>query len=1015
MHAEGRDGDLPVARAGAILRARITDPSRTHHMAPNFQLHTLGGLHVEGVDGPLRGAAAQRRSLALLAVIAGARDRGASRDTLAAMFWPESDEEHARRALAQAIYRVRQELGAEVVHGGDRLRLDPERIAVDLYELEEAASRGDADRAIGLYRGPFLDGFNLPGAPDFSRWVDDERARIAARYADALTRGESAARSSGDSVGMIRCMRGQLALDPLEARTVVRLMHALAAAGDLAGALQVARIHETLLRQELDVAPDAIVVAAVSELREAASRAEASPRETGAAVAPPVPEAADASAPPPAVPPPTVPLRASDSLRFVVPRRAMRRAAAAAVVVLAGIFGAVVWARHREEVPVRLAVGEIVDLTGGDSLHSARALPELLTTAFGHFEPLEVVSRGRLYDLASQLGTAPDAAALARAARQAGAEFLVDGALYRRPGSTFRLDLRLLDLERGTVRASYQLEGSDAFALAEQATARLAGGLGARGTVPAGDSLETTRSLVALQLYEQGLRVLYTGDGPSAERLFAAALSEDSTFAMAAYYAYRSIFGLSDRAQGYLAQAIRHAPHSSERARLIILATAAEANFDPARVALAETLTARFPGEPISHVLLGRALTETRGDFAGARVAFREAFRMDSLGLRDGVARCSACEAQHGLVETLLMADSMEGAEHEARKWVERQPSSGSAWLTLAVVLGRRVDTARATQAFRRRSAAVPYAPEGMRFMVEVALRAGDFTRAERVLDNVLQTGGPAERGEALWWLTITQRNEGRLADALTSAGTLVRESPRDGARRLQYAQVLFEHGRLRESLAQFDTAGAHSRAEPSGSPSVEARRRTWWLTHLATVNAALGDTARLAALVEPMRLAGAGSGYGRDRVMHHYARGLLLAARGAAGAQNELRAAIFSPSQGYTRVNVELAKLQLARGQHEEAVALLRAALHGPLEASNLYVTHTELHALLARAFSGMGTADSAAVHRAFVSRALARADAIGRARFATLLAPSSVDQGRSAPGIERLAERKERDGKYQ
>ena len=111
----------------------------------------------------------------------------------------------------------------------------------------------------------------------------------------------------------------------------------------------------------------------------------------------------------------------------------------------------------------------------------------------------------------------------------------------------------------------------------------------------------------------------------------------------------------------------------------------------------------------------------------------------------------------------------------------------------------------------------------------------------------------------------------------------------------------------------------------------------------------------------------------------------------------------------------MELAKLQLARGQHEEAVALLRAALHGPLEASNLYVTHTELHALLARAFSGMGTADSAAVHRAFVSRALARADAIGRARFATLLAPSSVDQGRSAPGIERLAERKERDGKYQ
>ncbi|NUR32823.1 MAG: hypothetical protein HOQ30_02330, partial [Gemmatimonadaceae bacterium] len=181
-------------------------------MAPEIRFHTLGGLQLEGSSGPLRGAAAQRRSLALLAVIAGARDRGISRDTLAAMLWPESDDEHARRALAQTLYRVRQELGAEVVSGGDRLRLDPAHLAVDLVELDDAAARGDADRAAALYRGPFLEGFALPGVPELSRWIDEERGRVAARYADVLRRAAAAATASGDLTAAVRWWRALLAV-----------------------------------------------------------------------------------------------------------------------------------------------------------------------------------------------------------------------------------------------------------------------------------------------------------------------------------------------------------------------------------------------------------------------------------------------------------------------------------------------------------------------------------------------------------------------------------------------------------------------------------------------------------------------------------------------------------------------------------------------------------------------------------------------------------------------------------
>jgi predicted Zn-dependent protease len=139
-------------------------------------------------------------------------------------------------------------------------------------------------------------------------------------------------------------------------------------------------------------------------------------------------------------------------------------------------------------------------------------------------------------------------------------------------------------------------------------------------------------------------------------------------------------------------------------------------------------------------------------------------------------------------------------------------------------------------------------------------------------------------------------------------------------------------------------------------------------MTHRATALAAAGDTAALARLVEPIRTTGARSGYGRDRKLHHYVRGLLLAARGnREEATVELRAAIYSPNFGYTRVNLELGKVYLALGKPREAIDVLRPALHGSIEASNLYVTHTDLHELLARAFDAVGAPDSAAVHRAY------------------------------------------------
>ena len=155
-------------------------------------------------------------------------------------------------------------------------------------------------------------------------------------------------------------------------------------------------------------------------------------------------------------------------------------------------------------------------------------------------------------------------------------------------------------------------------------------------------------------------------------------------------------------------------------------------------------------------------------------------------------------------------------------------------------------------------------------------------------------------------------------------------------------------------------------------------------LTHLVTALAAAGDTARLAALADSMEASGRRSAYGRDPRLHHYARGLLWRARGRlADAERELRAAIYSPNMGYTRTNLELGRVLLERHRPREAIAILAPALRGPLDASNLYVTHTELHELLAGAYDAAGETDSAAVHYRWVVNAWRNADAMFHARL--------------------------------
>ncbi|MGH7546825.1 MAG: tetratricopeptide repeat protein [Gemmatimonadales bacterium] len=233
-----------------------------------LRLRTLGSPSVEGSAGPLSGAAAQRKSLALLALLACAGERGVSRDKILAYLWPETEAPKAAHRLSQVLHALRRDLEAEALFlGTSELRLNPQVISTDTVEFTDALDRGDLERAVSLYGGPFLDGFYLTGAVEFERWVEVERAQYAKHWSAALESLASGAARRSDWRRAADWWRPLAENDPLNSRIAVCFIEALSAGGDRAGALQVAQLHEKLLREELDAAPDPAVLAAVERIR----------------------------------------------------------------------------------------------------------------------------------------------------------------------------------------------------------------------------------------------------------------------------------------------------------------------------------------------------------------------------------------------------------------------------------------------------------------------------------------------------------------------------------------------------------------------------------------------------------------------------------------------------------------------------------------------------------------------------------------------------------------------------
>jgi DNA-binding SARP family transcriptional activator len=245
-----------------------------------FRLRLLGGFALEGPAGASAFPVPQRRAEAVMAVLALCGDLGCSRERLIALLWPESDDARSRSALRSTIHTIRHALGpGAVLSAGELLRLDASVVNSDVESFARARGSNRQGDAVRSYGGPLLEGFHLDGAPDFERWLDGERTRLARQYAEALERLATAAEGAGAWGEAASWWAHAEEHDPLNSRFALRHARALVAAGDRANAIVSAEVHVRRLREELDLEPDREVLQEIEGIRRGEVTA---PRQGGA-------------------------------------------------------------------------------------------------------------------------------------------------------------------------------------------------------------------------------------------------------------------------------------------------------------------------------------------------------------------------------------------------------------------------------------------------------------------------------------------------------------------------------------------------------------------------------------------------------------------------------------------------------------------------------------------------------------------------------------------------------------
>lgn len=175
-----------------------------------------------------------------------------SRSKLAGLLWPESSEATARNNLAQALRRLKQATGVELVRGGDVLELQGLEVDVAALEVAHFASR---HAEVVQNQGRLLEGHDYDDCPDYDDWLlirrerlDDLRRNSLSALADELEQ----AGQYREALSYAERLLESDAISETAHRRVMRLWYLL---GDRSAAIAAFERCRGVLQREMGVEP----------------------------------------------------------------------------------------------------------------------------------------------------------------------------------------------------------------------------------------------------------------------------------------------------------------------------------------------------------------------------------------------------------------------------------------------------------------------------------------------------------------------------------------------------------------------------------------------------------------------------------------------------------------------------------------------------------------------------------------------------------------------------------------
>jgi DNA-binding SARP family transcriptional activator len=247
-----------------------------------IELRTLGTLDLHSAEGrELSSLLAQPKRVALLAYLCIAQPRGFHRrDTILGLFWPNSDQEHARTSLRKAIHILRRALGDDAIlsRGDEEVAINVQLVSCDAATFEASVKANRLEEALGLYSGDLLTGFFIDEAPEFDQWLHSERTRLrgsAARAALALS-DEIAA--NGKVAAAVSWARRSLELSDTDEAALRKVLELQSKAGDRAGAIQSYDAFARLLHAEYETQPSSETRSLIERIRSGEDPTEPEPR-----------------------------------------------------------------------------------------------------------------------------------------------------------------------------------------------------------------------------------------------------------------------------------------------------------------------------------------------------------------------------------------------------------------------------------------------------------------------------------------------------------------------------------------------------------------------------------------------------------------------------------------------------------------------------------------------------------------------------------------------------------------